>query len=263
MPIGQMIGALISESARQKMSQEQMNILRDALTRIRDIPLPVLEKAQAEELGRPEAAAADPAALAAQRAALERMSRWGEGEVTPEDRAQLALAQSESARRGAIQQNAIQQALQSRGLGGSGAEYAMRQQAAQGANEEAYKAAIQNMLANRQRAFQATGAQGQMSSQMQNEAFRRKAAADAAAQYNAGARQRVQGYNIGLPQQQFANQLRQAQAAAGQTSPLVGQMGQEAAGQGAFWSNMGAAGQSYMDKLEKESDESKSTTYSV
>jgi hypothetical protein len=254
MPIAQIIAAAIAESRNQKSDKEQSDILRDTLERIRGISLPELQRLQAEEVGRPEAAEADPEALAAQRAALGRLGRWGEGGVTPEDRAQLALAQGETARQGQIQQNALKQSMQARGVGGSGVELALRQQAGQSANENAYKAAIQNMLANRQRAYQATAAQGQLGSGMQGEAFRRKQAADTAKQYNAGARQRANQYNVGLPQHQFENQLNRERAAVAPGANLVGQLGSAAQGEAAFMNNVGAGVQKGIDSRQSSNE---------
>lgn len=202
-----------------KSNTQDMNNRTNALTsaELAKIPLPVLEKMVAEQLGRPEAATQDPAFAAAQRQALSQMQGYAKGEITDADRAQLSLAENEAAKRGQIQQNAITQQAQSQGQLGGGAQLAMQQMAAKGQSENAYNLGLQNMINQRSRQFGAIGQVGQMASAGSAQDFQRKSAADAVSAANARARAQAHGYNLGIPQRQYQNEMGKWAAQAGRS----------------------------------------------
>jgi len=254
------IAALKGYANQSQATDMQQRAGTVSSAKLAKIPLPVLEKMIAEQLGRPEAATQDPALAAAQRQALAQMQGYAEGKTTDADRAQLTLAENEAARRGQIQQNAITQQAQAQGQLGGGAQLAMQQQAAKGQGDSAYNMALQNMISQRNRQFGAIGQAGQMAGAASAQDFQRKGAADAVAAANARARAQAQGYNLGLPQKNYQNQMNQWAAETGR-SDLAGQQGQANAMQDT--KNLGnlGAGFSEMYKGYKSKDKPADGTY--
>lgn len=250
----QLVMALIGQAGEAKSKEEQNRMMQDALARLRDIPLPELKAMIAEQLGRPEAAQGDPLAMAAQRDALAKMQQYASGQVTPEDRAQLALSENEAARRGQIQQNAILQNALQRGQVGSGTELALRQNAANAQSDDAYNAALKNMIDMRQRAYNATGQVGQLASHMSDQDYRRKAAADAVAMANARARAGAQQYNLGLSQKNYENAIGKWAKETGRTDK-TGELGAaNAREQSATLGNFGAGIGKLTEEDKKDED---------
>lgn len=105
-------------------------------------------------------------------AELEEQSREG---LTARDRADLAKIEMNANRANAGRQGAIRQDMESRGLGGSGLDFAMRQQAAQDAMEMEALAALEKagMVADGKR--DATMRMGSMAGQMGERDFARQA----------------------------------------------------------------------------------------
>ena len=112
-----------------------------------------------------------PEAVAAQRNALRQLQQVSEKGYTPEEEAALRQIQAETAATAASQRAATQEAFARRGLAGGGAE---RVAAFQGASQAANRAAQQGLdvAANAQRrAFQAMQAQGNLGTNVRQQAY--------------------------------------------------------------------------------------------
>jgi hypothetical protein len=252
----QIIGSVIGEMGKSKNDAEKMRLLNDTLARIRGLKLPENERLKAEQLLQSEASKVNPELQSAQMEALGRLKQWGSGQLTSEDRAQQELAMGEAARNGQIRQNSILQGMQARGMGNSGAALAMQQQNSQQQSTGAYQAALQNMLATRNRAMQATTQQGQLAGQMESADYRRKAAQDAINQYNANARTGVNKYNAGLGQQDFNNQLQRESLLAGHAPGVATAYGQQGQDQASLWAGLGLAAKEGMAGSDSKKDKS-------
>ena len=219
----QMVTAIVGEVGKAASADDQKKMLQDSMAMLDRIGRPDLKAMVAEQLGRPEAAGQDPRMAAAQQQALAQMQGFAKGEITPADRARMELAQGEAARRGKIQQASILSGAQQRGQLGGGAQLAMQQQAAQGQNESAYNAALQDMINQQSRQFSAIGQSAGMAGNMSNQDFQRKSAADAVAAANARARTQAQGYNLGIPQKDWENQMKMWAAKTGRQDVIGAQ----------------------------------------
>lgn len=117
-------------------------------------------------------AAADPDSIEAQRRALEMMRVQAETEgMTPAERSmmQAGIRATEQSARGARQ--ADMQALEARGMGGSGLSMLSGQMASQGAADRAADVGAQTMMAAQQRALQAMESYGNQSANMRGQSF--------------------------------------------------------------------------------------------
>ena len=240
MEYAQMIASIVGMIGKASSADEQKKLTADGLAALDKIGRPDLKPMLAEQLKKAEASKQDPRLAAAQQQALEQMQGFAKGEITPADRARSELAQGEAARRGKIQQASILSGAQQRGQLGGGAQLAMQQQAAQGQNEGAYNAALQEMIAQQSRQFGAIGQAAGMASTMSNQDFQRKSATDAVEAANARARMQAQGYNLGIPQKDWENQMKTWAAKTGRQD-AIGQQGVDRAKQNASdYGNIGA-----------------------
>ena len=214
----------------------------------------------------------DPALRQAQMNALARIQQIGEeGGMTATDRARLAQIQAEQAAATKGQEGAIMQNLAARGLSGGMSEMVSRQLAAQGEANRAAQQGLDVKAQAEQRALQALMQSGQLGGQIEQQQFGQAAqiaqakdlinrfnaqnlqnvqsqnvqARNAAQQYNAAQKQAIanqnvagrnqaQMYNIGLPQQQYQNQLARATGQAGAAQAQGQAAAQQAAGQMQF-----------------------------
>lgn len=115
---------------------------------------------------------ADPDSIEAQKRALEMMRVQAETEgMTPAERSmmQAGIRATEQSARGARQ--ADMQALEARGMGGSGLSMLSGQMASQGAADRAADVGAQTMMAAQQRALAAMESYGNQSSNMRGQSF--------------------------------------------------------------------------------------------
>ena len=128
-----------------------------------------------------------PEAVAAQRNALRQLQQVSEKGYTPEEEAAIRQIQAETAATAASQRAATQEAFARRGISGGGAE---RVAAFQGASQAANRAAQQGLdvaAAAQRRAFQAMQAQGNLGTNVRQQAYgeaERRAAAEEARRIN-------------------------------------------------------------------------------
>lgn len=201
-----------------------------------------------------ESVYADPQSVALQRQAamdLQRMSRPDNLEF----RAAMNDAESAANQQANAQQGAIQQRLQARGMGGSGVDFALQQQAGQDAANRSAASGFGAAAEGRRQALQAMKDYGQLSTTMRGQSFdegvTRGRARDRVAEFNEAGR-------VAGQQQAYENRLAGANAYAGalgnaanvagghatQTQQTFGNIGQ-GAGQG-----LGAFAQ-YMNGLQQ------------
>jgi len=219
---------------------------------------PLLEDALQLGPSAMEGVSTDPRLAQAQMQALEQLSGYSRGEMTPGDMAALDQIRRNAAAQGQARQQAILSEMQQRGQGGSGAELIARLKAGQAEADRASQegAALQQML--QQRALQAITNQAQLGGSMRSQEFGEKSdiakAKDIVNQFNLqnkqnigqrniseqnraqmlnlAERQRIadqsvalrnqqQQYNKQLEQRRFANEMQRARAAAGQNAQMA------------------------------------------
>lgn len=254
--VGDAIGRALSSGDTERAQQLADDAIRRFNIKPPDIEAMTAHIAKTEMAG----VRADPTAIAAEQSALARLMRYGEqGPQNIEFRAQM-----DAATRGANQQAAAQNALlrnemQARGRGGSGAEFALRGLANQGAAERAAQGGFQGALAADQRALaalsQGSGLAGRIRSQSFEEVSRRAEAADALARYNEDARVRGQLLNfqnqMGLAGAQSNAAMQGANIYAGKAA----QTQEQFRGYGTGAGQAAAAGAGYMmDQQKKKPD---------
>jgi hypothetical protein len=290
-------GGIIGNIAAQGSQSQDQQALQNALAQIQGVNVPgvaeqqwQLAQEQAQGALTPEALAAyqmgpnamsgiqtNPAYAQAQQQQLQALQQLGAGGLTAQERANIISANQQAAGVGNAANAATLQAMNARGMGGSGAQLA-----AQLANNQnaANMASQQGANINAQAQNQALGAMsqaGSLAGQMQAQQFGQQAAIaqaqNAINQFNTQNQQQVAGYNTqaqnqaqaanlanqqaianqnvntqnqqiahntGLYQQQFQDQMAQAQAAAGAEGNLAGMYGNQAANTAGMWSGIGS-----------------------
>lgn len=228
----------------------------------------------------PSAAAAvttDPALMKAQMGALQSLQQQATGGMTPQARAALNQTRREAETEATGRQQALMQQMQTRGLGGSGAELAAALQGGQSSASRAAEESDRLMAQNASQAQAAALSSGQLGGQMQQAQFGQNMAKAQAqdelnrfnVQQQAGAQQRNVGssnqaqaanlantQNIGnanvgqanqeqlrqsqARQQKYAQDLALAQAKAGSANQYGQQMGNLANQTAQSWANIGS-----------------------
>ena len=211
--IAALIGAAIASGDEAKARQ----IREDAAKKFQNIPLPKLDKDIAEQLP-PEARERYAQSTQASRSQTDVMRHLGEevdakGE-TVDDTAAYMRANSNASGQVAGANSQLLRAMAARGLAGSGVESALMAQSDQGALDRGAQAGLDQAAQSRQRYQQALASLGQVSGQARSQDMEALKAQDAIDTFNMGERRRAREYNLGLPQQDFENnvQLTAAQA---------------------------------------------------
>lgn len=105
----------------------------------------------------------------AQTRALSQLEQWGRGGLTSADRGSLEATRQRDMQAARGAEASLQQQAQSRGIGGSGLDFAMRQQASQLGQQQASDAEAQMMQSAQQRALAAIGASADLGGQMRQQ----------------------------------------------------------------------------------------------
>jgi hypothetical protein len=113
----------------------------------------------------------DPSLRDTQRQALERIKQQAATGLTAEDRASLNQVRGEVQRDSEAKRQQIMQSMQSRGMGGSGAELMSALQSAQGAADQAATGSDAVMAQAQQRALQALSESGRMAGDIRGQDF--------------------------------------------------------------------------------------------
>lgn len=131
--------------------------------------------------------------------------------MTPEDAAAVNRARQQAGTMDAGFRGAAEQQAAQRGMGGSMASYATALQSGQAATNRGADMGMQAGADARQRYMQALGQLGGQAGDVRGQEFgqaaQRAAAQDAINRFNVGQRDRTQAYNLGIPQQDFENQM--------------------------------------------------------
>ena len=280
----QLIGGLVGANQRRQAARGAESAMERARQEIAGVQLPDIEKMrlalespelvgeyaplleQIHQLGPSamETVSTDPRLAQAQMQALEQISQFAKGEMTPADAAMLEQIRRQSAAQGQARQQAILSEMQQRGQGGSGAELIAKLKAGQSEADRASQEgmALQQML--QQRALSALSQEGQLAGSIREQQFGEQSniakAKDIINQFNLQNRQNIQGRNVGeqntaqlrnlaerqrlaeqgvnlrnkqqeynkqLEQQRYANELSRAQAMAGQQTQLANYLTQK------------------------------------
>ena len=166
--------ALVSSIIAQGMNDaDTAAALRDAVAKYKPEALAQVE----EELRRPLAVSAlraeteAPEAVAAQRNALRQLQQVSEAGYTPEEEAALRRIQAETAATASSNRAATQEAFARRGISGGGAERVAAFQGAQAAANRAAQGGLDVAAAAQRRAFQAMQAQGNLGTNVRQQAY--------------------------------------------------------------------------------------------
>lgn len=101
--------------------------------------------------------------------ALQRLQSYQSGALTSTDRSALEGSRQRNAQASASTQQGLMQQAQARGVGGSGLDYATRQQATQQGQQQSADAESQALAMAQQRGLTATNASASLGSQMRQE----------------------------------------------------------------------------------------------
>lgn len=106
----------------------------------------------------------DPALRQAQLQALGQMQEWSRGGLTQADRGMLDASRGRDEQASSAQREALTQQAQARGVGGSGLDFAMQQQATQQGQQQSSDREATAMASAQQRALQAAQQSAQIGS---------------------------------------------------------------------------------------------------
>lgn len=245
---------------------------------------PVLEQAIGLGPSAMEGLALNPEMRAKQMEALKIFADRALTGMTPEDKMGMDLAFTGALGSGRANEGRILQEMQSRGMGGSGAELIARLNNSQNATEAARRQGVEQALASQQAKMNAAGGYlsgaGQLRSQDFGEQSQVAQAKDLISRYNnsmsnaaqqrnvasqnqygfaglqnqqnimnqnTALRNQQQMYNKNLLQQNFNNQMAKAGGTAGQYQNMGNYYGQQAANTAGMWSGLGkGAGEAYV-----------------
>ena len=213
----QVLSGVLGYLVEQGRIDEANGILQQARDQYGNISLPKLQQAAAEVLGPSHLSQIqqDPALRSAQLNALSKFKQMEDGGgFTAEDRANLNRIQNQAAQAESAQRAALTEQMNARGIGGSGAELAMQLANSQAAANRSNQAGLDVAGQAQQRYFDAIRGRSTLAGQMRAQDWSQQAQAasaqDAIDRFNLGNRFQVAQYNNSLAQQQYANQLGQA-----------------------------------------------------
>jgi hypothetical protein len=206
------VASVIGYLVEQGKVDEANAIINKAQNDYNALDAPALQKATFDILGKTELSkiVADPKFKEAQDQTLSRLKQISDGGgLTAEDRAQLSTIHNQTARQASNRQSQIVEDMNARGVGGSGAELAMRQANAQDEANRANQGGLDVAAGAQKRAYQAMMDRGQMATAMRGQDWNEKAqtasAQDAINKFNKQFELDQQKYNNGIDQQRFTN----------------------------------------------------------
>lgn len=280
-----LVGYLVSQGQKAKADE----IMRRAREGYENLTPADLKDIAFEVLGPTELSkiATDPAYKKAQDRALSGLQEISNnGGFDVRDQSNLARIRNETSRQAAQQNAALTTSMARRGVGGSGAELALRAEANQAAVGREAQAGLDVAAQARQRYFDSLKASGDMATNLRNQEYGEKAnaarAQDAINRFNIENKRDTGMYNNTLAQQRYNNRLGiqdrltgldkeragQIQSRANQLGQVIGGVGNaiggamSSYGAGAGGATSGAAADAYGDmtpatKLDEETDEEK------
>jgi hypothetical protein len=219
------VSALIGEFMANGREEEARELMREA-ARAYNVPLPDFETVIAEQLG-PSAMGgvqADSQAVAAQRAALQRLSELSSGGPDAQYDASLQDAMSSAGNFASRQMAGARDSLAARGTLGGGQEAALSAVAAQEGANRAARGATSAAAERQRRAYEALRDGASLGGQVRGQGFdedsRKAAARDAIERQNAMLRTDATTQRNANAQRQFQNRY---DVARGKANSLAGQ----------------------------------------
>ncbi len=245
----QVLGGVAGEAFSAQDRETQQRLLQQATDEFGKVNLPKLQQLVGEQVGPTELGKVqvDPELQRMQRGALdELMNVARSGGMTLEDKANLNRVEGQVARTESAGRGRIAEDMAARGISGGGAELAMQLANNQGASNRAAQGGLETAAAAQRRALDAMMQGGRLAGDMRGQDYDEKARAaqaqDLINRYNADSRSGAARYNAGLAQQQYENQMRQAQGKATGLRDQAGYAGQRADDTRALWNGLGTAG---------------------
>ena len=244
------IGSFLGGRANRRAARRAAEEIRRAQQLLLDTPMPTVEEQeialqQLEQIGElspemlealqlgpsaMEGVSTDPRLEAAQMRALEQLAGLSEGGLSEADIAALEEARRSVEGAQQARQEAILQDMQQRGIGGAGAELAMRLAATQGAADRQNQASLDVTRQAQARALQALAQQANLAGQVRGQEFGEQSdiarAQDAIREFNLRNQQRVQDANVAARNQAQAANLATAQEIANRNVGLMNQQQQ-------------------------------------
>lgn len=211
-----------------------------------------------------ESVYADPAAVAAQREALQELQRASRPDNL-EFRAAANEAEQFANQQAGAQQGAIRQQMQARGMGGSGVDFALQQQAGQDAANRAASHGFGAAMEGRRQALRSLQDYGNLAGTMRGQSFgegvTRGRARDEVARLNEAGR-------VAGQQQAFDNQMgisraradllgQQSDVARGESRTTQQQWGNYGVGAGQAAASIGGAYDAYKAEQQRKEDETR------
>ena len=200
------IGALIASGQDAAAASERQKIA----DKYKDLPLPVLDRVVAEKLP-PDAAARYTKATQstqAQSSVLEKfMDSVNNRGETPEDRAAVLRMQQAAGGIASGAMSAVSRQMATRGLSGSGMDFAMKQGGAQAAANRANAMGIEAAAAANTRYMDALRGAGGLSTSMRGQEMDAMRAQDAINMFNARQQSDADTRNAEIPQRNFDNSM--------------------------------------------------------
>lgn len=263
--VGGAVLSYLTGEGKTREAEAVINAARDEYGRIQPEKL---EEAAISVLGPTEMAKiqADPKFKAAQEQGLAQMEEMqAGGGFNNEDRANLNRIRNETARRNTSRNALLREEMQARGIGGSGAELAMRQADNQAAAERESQAGLDTAAQAQKRYFDAIRERTRMAGDMRAQDFGEQAAKaqaqDRINQYNQAFQFDQARYNNDIRQKNYANQVGAAERRYGMAQDranlIAGQGARSSQMIGGVASNLGNAAYSFGKYLDEDSDDKK------
>jgi len=216
--IAPLVAGAIGDALAAGDKAKAQKLADEAMSKYKNILPPQLQKAAAEQQQGTEfdKIAQDPRLRQMQMKALDSLGAEVDAQgMTPQDRAAYQQAEAKAGTQEAGFRGALEQQMAQRGLGGVGA-YASALANQQGTVNRSAMQGVQIASDSRDRYLNAVNALGGMASgvrgQEYGQAAQRAGAQDTINKGNTALRWDAQQYNLGLPQQDFQNQMALAKA---------------------------------------------------
>lgn len=220
-----------------KMTDRQLAILEKQLADLAGVPLPDLQRAVAEQMGPSELGGLrrDESLRHEQLAALEALRDIaGSGGMSLSDKVGLEAANQQADNADRRRRASILAELAGRGQLDSGAQLAASLSSTQDAANRGRASSQEAAARGESRRMEALRDLMTGTSNLRRQDFgeesQKAAARDEIARWSAGAREKANFYNLGLPQQQFNNQITKVTGQQTGANNLASAIGNEAAG---------------------------------
>lgn len=235
--LGPAAGSFIGDLIANGQEDEARALLQQSIDEIGNISIPKLEQLAIQLQGKTNLAGVteNQTAKDAQMSALDALIQRAEAQgLSPQEAAMLAEARGEAESFAKGREGAIGQSMQARGMGDSGLNYVLQQQAAQEQAQRLGQSATQAAGMAAERALEARAMSGQLGGDIREQDWRHKAQVaagqDAIDKFNTGLTNNKHLYDAQLPAQQFDMEMRKQEAKTGAASSMSKAKYQQAGG---------------------------------